>query len=122
MRDLNIQWLRSRIGFVSQDPVLFDLTIAENIAYGLENVTHEQILDAAKKANIHQFIQQLPEVRQDKNVLFYDLMNIGLRDKSGYEGITFIGWGKATNRYCSCSDPASTSASVGRSYKCFGFV
>ncbi len=59
---MNIQWIRSRIGLVSQQPILFDLTIAENIKYGLENVSIEDIIDAATKANIHTFIQQLPQV------------------------------------------------------------
>ena len=62
IRKLNLQWLRSHIGLVSQEPVLFDLTIAENIAYGLDHVSMDKIMDAAKKANIHQFIQSLPQV------------------------------------------------------------
>jgi len=61
---LNIHWVRSRFGLVSQEPILFDLTIAENIAYGLENVPMEDIINAATKANIHSFIQQLPQVSQ----------------------------------------------------------
>ncbi|CAF1240235.1 unnamed protein product [Adineta steineri] len=61
IRKLNIQWLRSRLGIVSQEPVLFDLTIAENITYGLENISMDEIVLAATKANIHQFIQQLPQ-------------------------------------------------------------
>ncbi|CAF1214538.1 unnamed protein product [Adineta steineri] len=60
IRKLNLQWLRSRLGVVSQEPVLFDLTIAENITYGLENISIDEIILAATKANIHQFIQQLP--------------------------------------------------------------
>ncbi|CAF1012520.1 unnamed protein product [Adineta steineri] len=60
IRKLNIQWLRSRVGVVSQEPVLFDLTIAENITYGLENISIDDIVLAATKANIHQFILQLP--------------------------------------------------------------
>ncbi len=63
---MNIHWVRSRFGLVSQEPILFDLTIAENIAYGLENIPTEAIIDAATKANIHQFIQQLPQVKQYK--------------------------------------------------------
>ena len=43
--------------------MLFDLTIGENISYGLENIPMEGIIDAAVKANIDQFIQQLPQVR-----------------------------------------------------------
>ncbi|CAF1257081.1 unnamed protein product [Adineta steineri] len=61
IRELNLQWLRSRIGLVSQEPILFDLTIAENITYGLENIPMSEIIDAAIKANIHQFINQLPQ-------------------------------------------------------------
>ena len=63
IRRLNIQWLRSRLGLVGQEPVLFDLTIAENITYGLENVPMEEIIKAAAKANISDFIHQLPQVR-----------------------------------------------------------
>lgn len=59
---MNLHWLRSQLGLVSQEPLLFDLTIAENIAYGLENIPMEDIIDAAKKANIHEFIDQLPQV------------------------------------------------------------
>ncbi|CAF3236426.1 unnamed protein product [Rotaria sp. Silwood2] len=61
IRELNLRWLRSHFGLVSQEPILFDLTIAENIAYGLENVPMEDIINAAIKANIHQFIEQLPQ-------------------------------------------------------------
>jgi ABC-type multidrug transport system fused ATPase/permease subunit len=56
--------MRDQIALVSQEPVLFDCSIAENIAYGLENVEHDQIIDAAKMANIHEYIESLPEVRQ----------------------------------------------------------
>ncbi|CAF0915139.1 unnamed protein product [Adineta steineri] len=66
IRKLNIQWLRSRLGVVSQEPVLFDLTIAENISYGLENIPMDEIILAARKANIHQFIQQLPQGYETK--------------------------------------------------------
>jgi ABC-type multidrug transport system fused ATPase/permease subunit len=47
---------------VEQTPILFNLSIAENIAYGLENVTFDEIVEAAKLANIHSFIHTLPEV------------------------------------------------------------
>uniref|UniRef100_A0A672IZ53 ATP-binding cassette, sub-family B (MDR/TAP), member 4 n=1 Tax=Salarias fasciatus TaxID=181472 RepID=A0A672IZ53_SALFA len=62
IRDLNIFWLRSQIGIVSQEPVLFDCTLAENIAYGDNSriVTMEEIQAAAKAANIHNFIEDLP--------------------------------------------------------------
>uniref|UniRef100_UPI00398F5DDD ATP-dependent translocase ABCB1-like isoform X2 n=1 Tax=Pristiophorus japonicus TaxID=55135 RepID=UPI00398F5DDD len=63
VRNLNIQWLRSQIGIVSQEPVLFNCSIAENIAYGdnSRTVSQEEIEKAAKAANIHSFIEQLPD-------------------------------------------------------------
>ncbi|CAF4649621.1 unnamed protein product [Rotaria sp. Silwood1] len=66
IQKLNIQWVRSHIGLVSQEPILFDLTIAENIAYGLENIPMEDIINAAIKANVHQFIEQLPQGYETK--------------------------------------------------------
>ena len=61
---LNVKWLRSQIGIVSQEPVLFDLTIRENIAYGdnTREVSMEEIIQAAKDANIHDFIDSLTNV------------------------------------------------------------
>lgn len=61
---LNVQWLRSYIGLVGQEPVLFDTTIRENILYGNENVTEDEMIKAAKEANAHDFISKLPEVRE----------------------------------------------------------
>ncbi|XP_015248373.1 PREDICTED: multidrug resistance protein 1-like [Cyprinodon variegatus] len=63
VKQLNIHWLRSQIGIVSQEPVLFDCTLAENIAYGdnSRKVTMEEIEAAAKSANIHSFIDELPQ-------------------------------------------------------------
>ncbi|CAF1325741.1 unnamed protein product [Adineta ricciae] len=66
IRELNIECVRSFFGLVSQEPVLFDLTIADNITYGLENVSMDDIVNAATKANIHRFIQRLPEGYQTK--------------------------------------------------------
>uniref|UniRef100_A0A8C3NLY3 Phosphatidylcholine translocator ABCB4 n=1 Tax=Geospiza parvula TaxID=87175 RepID=A0A8C3NLY3_GEOPR len=62
-KSLNIQWLRAQIGIVSQEPILFDCTIAENIAYGdnSRQVSFEEIVSAAKQANIHSFIDSLPD-------------------------------------------------------------
>ena len=62
--NLNISWLRSQMGLVSQEPVLFDTTIRENIAYGdnSRDVPIHEIIEAARSANIHHFIQELPEV------------------------------------------------------------
>ncbi|CAF1183257.1 unnamed protein product [Rotaria sp. Silwood1] len=66
IQKLNLQWVRSHFGLVSQEPILFDLTITENIAYGLENVPMEDVINAASRANIHQFISQLPQGYETK--------------------------------------------------------
>ncbi|CAF4799905.1 unnamed protein product, partial [Rotaria sp. Silwood2] len=71
IRKLNLHSIRSHFGLVGQEPILFDLTIAENIAYGLENIPMEDIINAAHKANIHQFIDQLPQVKQQKSYYVY---------------------------------------------------
>ncbi|NXY34317.1 MDR1 protein, partial [Pomatorhinus ruficollis] len=62
-KSLHLQWLRSRLGLVSQEPILFDCSIAENIQYGDNSrvVSQEEIEAAAKAANIHAFIEKLPE-------------------------------------------------------------
>lgn len=56
VRDLKIADLRDMIGIVTQDAILFNTTIAENIAYGVDNASMDQIIEAAKQANAHQFI------------------------------------------------------------------
>ncbi|OXB76842.1 UNVERIFIED_CONTAM: hypothetical protein H355_002535 [Colinus virginianus] len=61
IRSLNIQWLRSQIGVVEQEPVLFATTIAENIRYGRDDATMEDIIRAAKQANAYKFIMDLPQ-------------------------------------------------------------
>uniref|UniRef100_A0A8C0BF28 Bile salt export pump n=1 Tax=Buteo japonicus TaxID=224669 RepID=A0A8C0BF28_9AVES len=61
IRSLNIQWLRSQIGIVEQEPVLFATTIAENIRYGRDEATMEDIIKAAKQANAYNFIMELPQ-------------------------------------------------------------
>lgn len=54
-------WLRENIGVVSQEPILFGTTIAENIKYGKQNASQEEIERAAKKSNAHTFITSLPQ-------------------------------------------------------------
>ncbi|XP_065886141.1 ATP-dependent translocase ABCB1-like [Dysidea avara] len=61
VKELNLRWLRSNIGVVSQEPVLFATTIAENIRYGRDDVTEEEMITAAEAANAHSFISQLPD-------------------------------------------------------------
>ena len=62
IRSLNLKWLREHIGVVSQEPVLFATTIAENIRYGKDGVTQQDIEKATKEANAHDFIMKLPQV------------------------------------------------------------
>jgi ABC-type multidrug transport system fused ATPase/permease subunit len=57
----NLDYLRDNISLVGQEPVLFDLTIGENIAYAKEGATQDEIETAAKQANIHNFIDSLPD-------------------------------------------------------------
>uniref|UniRef100_A0A8C3A5P2 Bile salt export pump n=1 Tax=Cyclopterus lumpus TaxID=8103 RepID=A0A8C3A5P2_CYCLU len=61
IRGLNIQWLRSLIGIVEQEPVLFATTITENIRYGRPGVSKEDIIAATKEANAYNFIMDLPQ-------------------------------------------------------------
>jgi subfamily B ATP-binding cassette protein MsbA len=61
LRDYNIRSLRQGMGIVSQDTFLFNNSVRYNIAYGLKNVTDEQVLLAAKRANAYEFIIQLPQ-------------------------------------------------------------
>ncbi|CAN2389827.1 Multidrug resistance protein, partial [Pristimantis euphronides] len=63
VKSLHLKWLRSQFGIVSQEPILFDCSIKENIQYGDNNrsVPLEEVIEAAKEANIHTFIISLPQ-------------------------------------------------------------
>ena len=61
VRSLSLQSLRSQIGMVQQDVYLFAGTIRENIAYGKPDASMDEIIEAAKRANIHDFIEELPD-------------------------------------------------------------
>ncbi|XP_030967976.1 ABC transporter B family member 9-like [Quercus lobata] len=60
LKQLQLKWIREKIGLVSQEPVLFATTIRENIAYGKENATIEEIRTAIKLSNAAKFIDKLP--------------------------------------------------------------
>lgn len=60
VRTLSLESLRKAIGIVQQDVYLFTGTVKENIAYGRPEASDEEIIEAAKKANIHEFIESLP--------------------------------------------------------------
>ncbi|MBI2830471.1 MAG: ABC transporter ATP-binding protein [Chloroflexi bacterium] len=61
IRDMTLASLRWNVGIVQQDVFLFSATIRDNIAYGAVNATNEQIIAASKAANLHDFIQSLPD-------------------------------------------------------------
>ncbi len=61
VRTLSLKSLRSQIGMVQQDVYLFSGTIRDNIAYGKPGASMEEIIEAAKRANIHEFIEELPD-------------------------------------------------------------
>jgi ATP-binding cassette subfamily B (MDR/TAP) protein 1 len=59
IRDYNLRYLRKHIGLVQQEPILFNLSIRENISYGNEGASESEIVEAAMEANIHEFISGL---------------------------------------------------------------
>ena len=62
LTSINLKWLRSKIGIVSQEPVLFFGSIEDNIRFGKPDATDDEVIAAAKMANAHDFIMQLPQV------------------------------------------------------------
>ncbi|CAL5059836.1 unnamed protein product [Urochloa decumbens] len=61
IRRLRLKWLRAQMGLVSQEPALFATSVMENILFGKEDATEEEVVAAAKAANAHNFISQLPQ-------------------------------------------------------------
>jgi ATP-binding cassette subfamily B (MDR/TAP) protein 1 len=61
LNEVNVHYLRKHVGVVSQNPNLFDATIAENIGYGRGKISEAEIRKAAMAANIHDFIMTLPQ-------------------------------------------------------------
>lgn len=61
LEQYNLGWLREHIGVVSQEPVLFHTTIRENILFGRTDATQDEIEQAAKMANAHDFILEMPD-------------------------------------------------------------
>lgn len=60
IKDLQLKWMRTQIGLVSQEPALFATTIKENILFGKEGGSMDEVIQAAKSANAHNFISMLP--------------------------------------------------------------
>ncbi|XP_050546775.1 ATP-dependent translocase ABCB1-like isoform X3 [Daktulosphaira vitifoliae] len=61
LKELNVHWLRKNIGIVSQEPVLFNASISDNIRYGQSKCSQRDIINAAMAANAHSFIIKLPK-------------------------------------------------------------
>jgi subfamily B ATP-binding cassette protein MsbA len=61
IKQIALNSLRGQIAVVSQETVLFDATVYENIAYGLANASEEEIMNAAKASDAHEFIMALPD-------------------------------------------------------------
>ena len=77
IKDINVKWLRQQIGVVSQEPVLFDGSISDNIRLGREGATQADIEEAAKMANAHNFITKFPDVRccSQFQMLYFPALN-----------------------------------------------
>lgn len=61
LREIKLNSLREKIAIATQQPLLFDVSVRENISYGLKNIQEERIIEAAKIACVHDFIRQLPQ-------------------------------------------------------------
>lgn len=85
IKDMNVTHLRSFMGVVGQEPVLFSATIAENIRLGRPNATQSEIECATRSANCHEFISKLPNVR----ILYFTNSNVLIFLVQGYN--TMIG-------------------------------
>ncbi|CBZ51791.1 hypothetical protein NCLIV_015830 [Neospora caninum Liverpool] len=82
IKDINIQYLRSQQGIVSQEAKLFSISIGDNIALGADHpVTQEEIEEAAKKANAHDFISQFPDAYRTDCGLFGGQLSGGQKQR-----------------------------------------
>jgi ATP-binding cassette subfamily B (MDR/TAP) protein 1 len=63
LKEFQLKWIRQKIGLVSQEPVLFTCSIRDNIGYGKDGATTEEIRAAAELANAAKFIDKLPQVK-----------------------------------------------------------
>lgn len=71
IKQFQLRWLREKIGLVSQEPVLFGSTIKDNITYGKNNATIEEIKAAIELANASKFINMLPQVDLQLIMIFF---------------------------------------------------
>ncbi|TGZ72031.1 hypothetical protein CRM22_002323 [Opisthorchis felineus] len=81
LRDLDLQWYRSLISVVHQEPVLFTGTIADNIRMGKPNASMEEIIEAAKLSNAHKFITSFPEGYDTKITQGNTALSVGQKQR-----------------------------------------
>ncbi len=86
VNEYNLKWLRQHIGVVNQEPVLFHTTIRQNILFGRDLATDEEIHQAAKIANAHDFIMTLPDVSEARDLFTFIssgmILIVEIRDSS----------------------------------------
>lgn len=91
LREFKLKWIRSKIGLVSQEPLLFNASIKDNIAYGKDEATSDQIRAAADLANAKDFIDKLPQAFF--NIIFHDHHHIICRNAISLHFLSFFrGW------------------------------
>ena len=95
---LQLKWLRSQMGLVSQEPALFATSIKENILFGREDATFDDVVDAAKASNAHNFISLLPQ-GYDTQVSVNYFCHIKLLTKYN---IIFLGYDTWVSANCFC--------------------
>jgi len=79
IENFQLRWLREQIGLVSQEPVLFATSVKENILFGKECASMDEVVSAAKAVNAHEFISQLP-AGYDSHVSSYHFIQYDLLD------------------------------------------
>ncbi|KAF5944013.1 hypothetical protein HYC85_018090 [Camellia sinensis] len=87
LKKFQLKWIREKMGLVSQEPILFGTTIGENIAYGKENATNEEIRTAIELANAAKFIDKLPKANLPLPSPFF----VGLDTMVGEHGTQLSG-------------------------------
>lgn len=81
IREVTLSSLRAQIGLVTQELILFDDTVRNNIAYGLENIPMEKVIESAKAAKAHEFIQNLPQEYETPIGEKGGLLSVGQRQR-----------------------------------------
>lgn len=104
LREFQLKWIRSKIGLVSQEPVLFNASIKDNIAYGKDEATLDEIRAATELANATDFIDKLPQALF--NIIFHHPKNVDFsRNMFAYMiffyhvGDGYNGWGARSSAF-----------------------